>query len=59
MNFIVLLHIEGQYIRSNFINIEEQAQINLIFLYRPNVGAGLLVVQTIKYLHFSDEKITK
>jgi hypothetical protein len=60
MNFIVLLHIEGQYIRSNFINIEEQAQINLIFfMYRPNVGAGLLVVQTIKYLHFSDEKITK
>jgi hypothetical protein len=58
MNFIVL-HIEGQYIRSNFINIEEQ-QINLIFfMYRPNVGAGLLVVQTIKYLHFSDEKITK
>jgi hypothetical protein len=28
-------------------------------MYRPNVGAGLLVVQTIKYLHFSDEKITK
>jgi hypothetical protein len=24
-------------------------------MYRPNVGAGLLVVQTIKYLHFSDE----
>ena len=29
------------------------------FLYETNVGAGLPVVQTIKDLHFSGEKITK
>ena len=29
------------------------------FLYETNVGAGLPVVQTIKNLHFSGEKITK
>ena len=29
------------------------------FLYETNVGAGLPVVQTIKELHFSGEKITK
>jgi aspartokinase/homoserine dehydrogenase 1 len=30
-----------------------------IFLYETNVGAGLPVVQTVKDLHFSGEKITK
>lgn len=30
-----------------------------VFLYETNVGAGLPVVQTIKDLHFSGEKITK
>jgi homoserine dehydrogenase len=58
---IVAANKKANTLQSDFYKVLRRnlQQFDKSFLYETNVGAGLPVVQTIKDLHFSGEKITK